>query len=74
MHENERAAISAGRGSTVTSDLIMSIDAGTTGVTALVVDASARVAASGYREFAQHFPADDRVEHQKHHKSAARAL
>ena len=47
----------------MTSDLIMSIDAGTTGVTALVVDASARVAASGYREFAQHFPADDRVEH-----------
>ena len=41
----------------------MSIDAGTTGVTALVVDASARVVASGYREFAQHFPAEDRVEH-----------
>ena len=47
----------------MTSDLIMSIDAGTTGVTALVVDASARVVASGYREFAQHFPAEDRVEH-----------
>ena len=29
----------------------------------LVVDASARVVASGYREFAQHFPAEDRVEH-----------
>ena len=54
--------MSAGRGSTVTSDLILSIDAGTTGVTALVVDASARVVASGYREFEQHFPADDRVD------------
>jgi glycerol kinase len=47
----------------VTSDLILSIDAGTTGVTALVVDASAQVVASGYREFEQHFPAGDRVEH-----------
>ncbi|MEC9180591.1 MAG: FGGY family carbohydrate kinase, partial [Actinomycetota bacterium] len=63
MHENKRAGTSAGRGSTVTSDLILSIDAGTTGVTALVVDASAQVVASGYREFEQHFPASDRVEH-----------
>ena len=47
----------------MTSDLILSIDAGTTGVTALVVDASAQVVASGYREFEQHFPAGDRVEH-----------
>ncbi|MEC7101643.1 MAG: FGGY family carbohydrate kinase, partial [Actinomycetota bacterium] len=47
----------------MTSDLILSIDAGTTGVTALVVDASAQVVASGYREFEQHFPASDRVEH-----------
>ncbi|MDC3376381.1 glycerol kinase [Candidatus Nanopelagicales bacterium] len=44
--------------------LILSIDAGTTGVTALLVDDSAQVVASGYREFTQHFPADDQVEHE----------
>ena len=43
--------------------LILAIDAGTTGITALLVDKSARVVASGYREFTQHFPADGRVEH-----------
>lgn len=44
-------------------DAILSIDAGTTGVTVLVVDASATVIAQGYREFPQHFPADGWVEH-----------
>ena len=43
---------------------VLSIDAGTTGVTALVVDAHARVLAQGYSEFAQHFPADGWVEHE----------
>jgi glycerol kinase len=42
---------------------ILSIDAGTTGITALVVDESARIIARGYREFPQHFPADGWVEH-----------
>ncbi len=42
---------------------ILAIDAGTTGVTALVVDDTASVVARGYREFAQHFPADGWVEH-----------
>ena len=45
------------------SALILAIDAGTTGVTALVVNHSAEVVASGYREFTQHFPGDGRVEH-----------
>lgn len=45
------------------SDLILSIDAGTTGVTALLVDNTARVVARGYREFPQHFPHDGWVEH-----------
>lgn len=45
------------------SPLILAIDAGTTGVTALVVDHSAEVISSGYQEFTQHFPADGRVEH-----------
>ena len=35
---------------------VLAIDAGTTGVTALVVTADGRIAARGYQEFAQHFP------------------
>ena len=42
---------------------VLAVDAGTTGVTALIVDATGTVQASGYREFAQHFPADGWVEH-----------
>ena len=42
---------------------ILSIDAGTTGVTALIVSADGRVAARGYQEFAQHFPHLGWVEH-----------
>ena len=37
---------------------VLSIDAGTTGVTALIVDQHARILARGYREFPQHFPSD----------------
>lgn len=37
---------------------VLSIDAGTTGVTALLVDRQARVIARGYREFPQHFPGE----------------
>lgn len=42
---------------------VLVIDAGTTGVTALVVGADTRVQSRGYREFAQHFPQPGWVEH-----------
>ena len=42
---------------------VLAIDAGTTGVTALVVTADGRIAAKGYQEFAQHFPQPGWVEH-----------
>jgi glycerol kinase len=42
---------------------VLAIDAGTTGVTALVVTPEGRIAARGYREFAQHFPQPGWVEH-----------
>jgi glycerol kinase len=42
---------------------VLAIDAGTTGVTALVVAPDGRVAAKGYQEFAQHFPEPGWVEH-----------
>jgi len=42
---------------------ILAIDAGTTGVTAVVVTPEGRIAAKGYQEFAQHFPQPGWVEH-----------
>ncbi len=42
---------------------VLALDAGTTGVTALLVSQDATVVARGYCEFAQHFPGDGRVEH-----------
>ena len=42
---------------------VLSIDAGTTGVTALVILPDGTVAARGYAEFAQHFPRPGWVEH-----------
>jgi len=42
---------------------ILAIDAGTTGVTALVVSTDAAVISRGYAEFAQHFPQEGWVEH-----------
>ena len=42
---------------------ILALDAGTTGVTALLVSTDLRVIARGYREFPQHFPAEGLVEH-----------
>jgi glycerol kinase len=42
---------------------ILSIDAGTTGVTALIVTEHGQIAARGYQEFAQHFPQPGWVEH-----------
>jgi glycerol kinase len=44
-------------------DLILAIDQGTTGTTALVVDAARTVRARGYREFAQIYPRPGEVEH-----------
>ena len=42
---------------------ILSIDAGTTGVTAVVVTDRGTIAAKGYQEFPQHFPQPGWVEH-----------
>jgi glycerol kinase len=42
---------------------VLAIDAGTTGVTALVVSEDATVLGRGYTEFAQHFPRPGWVEH-----------
>jgi glycerol kinase len=42
---------------------VLSIDAGTTGITVLVVDEHAAVKGKGYREFPQHFPQPGWVEH-----------
>jgi len=42
---------------------VLAIDAGTTGVTALVVTPDGEVAARGYQEFNQHFPRPGWVEH-----------
>ncbi len=42
---------------------VLAIDAGTTGVTAVVVTPEGTIAARGYQEFAQHFPEPGWVEH-----------
>ncbi|WP_296607154.1 glycerol kinase GlpK [Nocardioides sp.] len=42
---------------------VLAIDAGTTGVTAVVVEKDGSIAAKGYEEFAQHFPQPGWVEH-----------
>ena len=42
---------------------VLAIDAGTTGVTAVVVTPDGTIAAKGYEEFAQHFPRPGWVEH-----------
>jgi glycerol kinase len=44
-------------------ELVMSIDAGTTGVTALIIDGSTRVVGRAYSEFTQHYPRPGWVEH-----------
>jgi glycerol kinase len=43
--------------------VVLAIDAGTTGVTVLLVSDEAQVVARGYAEFAQHFPRPGWVEH-----------
>ena len=42
---------------------VLAIDAGTTGVTALLVRADGTVAARGYQEFPQYYPRPGWVEH-----------
>jgi glycerol kinase len=42
---------------------VLAIDAGTTGVTAVVVEKDGTISAKGYEEFAQHFPRPGWVEH-----------
>src|SRR6266540_2304217 len=46
---------------------LLAIDAGTTGVTVLVVDQAGSVRSKGYREFAQSFPRPGWVEHDPEH-------
>ena len=43
---------------------ILSVDAGTTGVTALVVNQYGEIVSRGYSEFPQHFPQEGWVEHE----------
>jgi glycerol kinase len=45
------------------SDRILAIDAGTTGLTALLVSHEGLITAKGYQEFPQHFPQEGWVEH-----------
>ena len=44
-------------------ELVMSIDAGTTGITVLVIDPETNVRGRAYSEFTQHFPKPGWVEH-----------
>ncbi|MCX6397752.1 MAG: glycerol kinase GlpK [Propionibacteriales bacterium] len=48
---------------TASGKSVLAIDAGTTGVTAVIVTADGTIAAKGYQEFAQHFPHPGWVEH-----------
>src|SRR5229473_5014943 len=50
-------------GATLAVMSVLAIDAGTTGVTALVVGADGTVAARGYQEFRQYYPRPGWVEH-----------
>jgi len=43
--------------------MILAIDAGTTGVTALIVDQAGKIVQRGYSEFPQHYPQPGWVEH-----------
>lgn len=45
------------------ADLVMAIDAGTTGITVLVVDGASEVRGRAYSEFSQHYPQPGWVEH-----------
>lgn len=45
------------------SDLVLSVDAGTSGITAQVYDGNAQIKGRAYSEFAQHYPRPGWVEH-----------
>jgi glycerol kinase len=45
------------------SELVLAIDAGTTGITVLVIDGEAHVRGRAYSEFSQHYPRPGWVEH-----------
>ena len=45
------------------SQVVLAIDAGTTGVTTLLFDREARIVGKAYRDFAQHYPRPGWVEH-----------
>lgn len=53
--------------------VVVSLDAGTTGVRAMAVDGDGDVVASAYREFPQHFPRPGWVEHDANEIWAAQA-
>src|SRR5690606_34761749 len=44
-------------------DVVLAVDAGTTGVTVLAIDHDGDVVARGYREIQQHYPRPGWVEH-----------
>ena len=46
-----------------TGPTLLGLDAGTTGITAVLYDADLAPLARAYREFPQHFPSPERVEH-----------
>ncbi|OIQ83923.1 glycerol kinase [mine drainage metagenome] len=46
------------------SEFILALDAGTTGVTALLIDRDRHVVSRGYQDFPQHFPHPGWVEHE----------
>jgi glycerol kinase len=48
---------------TAPSNLVLAVDAGTTGVRTVAVDESGTIVARAYREFPQYFPSPGRVEH-----------
>ncbi|WP_370247975.1 FGGY family carbohydrate kinase, partial [Nocardioides sp.] len=50
-------------GATDPRDLVLAVDAGTTGVTVVAVSGAGDIVAKGYQEFAQHFPRPGWVEH-----------
>src|SRR5438874_734962 len=51
----------------MTDARILAIDAGTTGITVMVVDGAGTVLSRGYREFPQSFPRPGWVEHDPNH-------
>jgi len=53
---------------------VLAIDAGTTGVTAVVVTADGQIAARGYQEFSQHFPRPGWVEHAPEELAGCRSI